>query len=235
MSGDLQLRALARRAVLRPAAAALAAACLAGCAGMDRAARAPAPMRVVRRPSGPAAKPVFRKGESVELPFYVLNHGVVPPARNFALSGFMGDITDVSAVGTYTNLLVAGRAAMKVKYIPAGHNGWAGAVWQNPANNWGTFDGGYNLGGATKLMFWARGEKGGEVVEFTVGGAAANFPDSDQFSTGPILLDREWTEYTLPLAGRDLFYIATGFGFVVKHDQNPYGCVFYLDDIRYEK
>ena len=35
------------------------------------------------------------------------------------------------------------------------------------------------------------------------------------------------------LAGKQLFYIATGFGFTLKQDMNPYGCVFYLDDVKY--
>lgn len=193
------------------------------------------PMEVVRRPAGPAEKPRFKAGESVELPFYVLNNGVTPPPRNFALSGFMGDVTDLNAVGSYTNLLVKGRAALKFKYDPRGPNGWAGATWQNPANSWGTFDGGYNLSGARTLAFWARGERGGEIVEFTAGGAAANYPDSDAIATGPILLSNEWTEYTVDLTPFEMFYMATGFGVLVKRDQNPYGCVFYLDDIRYEK
>ena len=40
--------------------------------------------------------------------------------------------------------------------------GWAGIYWQHPANNWGDRDGGYNLNGASKLMFKARGEKEAE-------------------------------------------------------------------------
>jgi len=207
-----------------------------GCARLGfRAADGQRPLRVVRKPSGPDAKTPFKVGESVELPFYVVNNSVVPPPRNFALSGFMGDITDLNAVGSYTNLLVKGRAVLKFKYEPKGNNGWAGATWQNPPNSWGVYDGGYNLGEARKLVFWARGDKGGEVVEFTAGGAAANYPDSDSIATGPILLGREWTEYIVDLTPFQLFYISTGFGLVVKHDQNPYGCVFYLDDIRYEK
>ena len=46
-------------------------------------------------------------------------------------------------------------------------------------------------------------------------------------------MNKEWTEYTLPLTGKQMFYIATGFGFTLKQDLNPYGCVFYLDDVKY--
>ncbi|NCC50682.1 MAG: hypothetical protein EOM20_05640 [Spartobacteria bacterium] len=206
-----------------------------GCAHPNQAARpAHRPMAVVRQPTGPDEKPQFKLGESVALPFYVLNNAAIPPPRNFALSGFMGDITDLNAVGAYNNLLVEGRPVLKFKYEPRGNFGWAGATWQNPANSWGVYDGGYNLSKAKQLAFWARGDKGGEIVEFTAGGAAANYPDSDTIATGPILLDDEWTEYIVNLSPFEMFYIATGFGLIVKHDRNPYGCVFYLDNIRYE-
>ncbi len=225
-----------RKAFRAGLATALVAAFCCGCAQMRPPSDATAPpIQVVRQPKGPGAKPPFKVGESVELPFYVVNNGVIPPPRNFALSGFMGDITDLNAVGAYSNPLVEGRAVLKFKYEPDGSCGWAGATWQNPANSWGVYDGGYNLSDATRLAFWARGDKGGEVVEFTAGGAAANFPDSDAIATGPILLSHEWTEYIVDLSPYEMFYIATGFGLIVKHDQNPYGCVFYLDDIRYEK
>ena len=71
--------------------------------------------------------------------------------------------------------------------------GWAGVAWQNPANNWGEFDGGYNLTKAKKLSFWARGDKGGEIVEFKLGGTAANYPDSENLTTGALTLKNEWT------------------------------------------
>ena len=187
------------------------------------------------RPTASTEKRPYAEKAAVSMPFYVFNNRVLPPVVNFALSGFMGDGEDLKVAGSYTDCLAEGYPTMKIQYAGQGKNGWAGAVWQNPANNWGTYDGGYNLGEARKLVFWARGDKGGEVVEFTAGGAAANYPDSDSIATGPILLGREWTEYIVDLTPFQLFYISTGFGLVVKHDQNPYGCVFYLDDIRYEK
>ncbi len=205
-----------------------------------------APLLQQRRQSAEKAEPVqrpttlatdkrpFAERPPVNLPFYVMNNRILPPIVNFALSGFMGDAEDLKVAGSYTAFRTEGFPVMRIQYAAQGKNGWVGAAWQNPANNWGTFDGGYNLSKAKTLAFWAKGDKGGEIVEFTVGGAAANFPDSDTVSTGPIVLNDEWTEYTLPLSSYQMFYIATGFGFVVKQDQNPYGCVFYLDDVRYE-
>lgn len=190
-------------------------------------------MEPATRPGVSTEKRPYSQKPAVQLPFYVLNNRVLPPIVNFALSGFMGDAEDIKVAGSYTDCLAEGFPTMKIQYAGQGKNGWAGAVWQNPANNWGTFDGGYNLSNAKKLSFWARGDKGGEIVEFTAGGAAANYPDSDAIATGSVVLNKEWTEYSLELSDKQMFYIATGFGFVVKQDMNPYGCTFFLDDVKY--
>ena len=113
--------------------------------------------------------------------------------------------------------------------------GWAGVSWQNPANNWGEFDGGYNLSKAKKLSFWARGESGGEIMEAKLGGTAANYPDSETLTSGPITLTNVWTEYVLDLSAADLFYISSGFGLSVKQDANPKGAIFYIDDVKYDE
>ncbi len=189
----------------------------------------------VSRPKTAAGKKPYQDKPAVGMPFHVLNNKVLPPVMNFALSGFMGDAADLRVSGGYAAMLRAGYPSLRVSYMPAGSSGWSGALWQNPANNWGTFDGGYNLGRAKTMEFWSRGERGGEVVSFVVGGTAANFPDSDAFATGAIELSDEWQEYVIDLADVDLRYISAGFGFVVKRDENPYGCTFFLDDVRYEE
>ena len=58
-------------------------------------------------------------------------------------------------------------------------DGWGGVVWQNPANNWGDKPGGWNLTGAKKLSFWARGDKGGEKVTFLFGLVGKDKPTAD--------------------------------------------------------
>jgi hypothetical protein len=225
----------AGRAAVWLAVSALGLACLCGCASTEPASAKGRELSLVRQPSGPEGKKPFKLGEAVELPFYVMNNSVLPPPRNFALSGFMGDIADLVAVGGYSNTLIKGRAALKVRYLPKGSLGWAGAVWQNPANSWGAFDGGYNLTPAGAITFWARGEKGGEIVVFSFGGTSGTYPDSDSLSTGPMELGGEWMQYVMDLSGADLRYISAGFGFSVSQDMNPQGCTFYLDDIRYDK
>lgn len=114
---------------------------------------------------------------------------------------------------------------------------WAGIYWQNPADNWGDRKGGYNLTGAERLTFWAKGELGGErIEEFRVGGIGANniYPDSDTASIGPVILTNQWKEYTIDLRGKDLTHISGGFAWTANVDANPHHCTFYLDDISYQ-
>jgi len=123
-----------------------------------------------------------------------------------------------------------------IKIIYAGGGGWAGLFWQNPANNWGNEPGGYDLKGAKKLVFWARGEKGGEKIsEFKIGGIAGPYSDSDQASIKDITLTPDWKEYTIDLSGKDLSHIVGGFCWIIRDASISYGSItFYLDDIYYE-
>lgn len=114
---------------------------------------------------------------------------------------------------------------------------WAGVYWQNPADNWGNRKGGFNLSGASRLIFWAKGEIGQErIEEFRVGGLGLgqDFPDSDSASIGPVILTKEWKQYSIDLRGKDLSYISGGFSWVANVDANPHHCTFYLDNIYFE-
>jgi hypothetical protein len=182
-------------------------------------------------PNKPRITGTIREPEP--LPFYVYNNEIKPPVKNFAPSGYMGDVSDLKVMGAYTNTMKKDVPSLKIGYMAGGEMGWSGLVWQNPANNWGEFDGGYNLSKAKTISFWAKGEKGDEVVEFRLGGMASMHPDSDSVSAGDITLKTEWTQYTLDLSAANLNYISCGFGFVLKQEANPLGATFYLDDIKY--
>ena len=98
---------------------------------------------------------------------------------------------------------------------------------------------GMNLQGASELRFWARGEQGGEMVQFLMGGyrvgAGSPYPDSCETQrTEYISLSTEWTEYTIDLSKADTSYLICGFGFAMNgSDSGAADNVFYLDDIRY--
>ena len=113
--------------------------------------------------------------------------------------------------------------------------GWAGVYWQNPVNNWGDIKGGYNLSGAKKITFWARGEKGGEtIIRFGIGGIGGEYPDSSKSEIGPVVLGKQWNEYTINLTGKDISYINGGFYWMTDKVSNPEGMIFYIDYIKYE-
>jgi hypothetical protein len=112
---------------------------------------------------------------------------------------------------------------------------WAGVYWQNPPNNWGDVPGGYDLTGAKRLVFWAKGEVGGEYIsEFKMGGISGAYADSDIAGIGPVQLSSEWKQYVIDLGGKDLSSISGGFVWAANLDKNPDGLSFYLDDIRFE-
>ena len=157
--------------------------------------------------------------------------------NHFMPSGWMGDAGDLKLDQAWMDKVHSGSTCIQIIYTAEASNGakWAGIYWQNPPNNWGDQDGGYNLEGATRLTFWARGAEGGErIEEFKLGGLNGKYGDSDTAGMGPIILTNEWKQYSIDLAGKDLSYVVGGFAFATNVDVNPYGATFYIDDIQYE-
>ena len=168
-----------------------------------------------------------------KMPFYVY----ADRGMHFIPSGWMPATAsqDLKFDGAWKINSYLGDSCIRIIYNDNSGTRWAGIYWQYPANNWGSIDAGYDLSLASKLTFWARGEKGGErIEEFKVGGIMGEYSDSDSASIGPIILNQEWTQYTIDLTGKDLPYIMGGFCWATNIDVNPEGIVFYLDEIRYE-
>ncbi len=156
--------------------------------------------------------------------------------NHYIPSGWMGDYGDVRLNDQSMDNPHSGTTSLQFIYTAkkAQGQGWTGVYWQNPANNWGSKKGGYDLTGMTKLTFWARGAKGGEVIQkVMIGGIKGTYPDSTVVEYGPLELTEAWKEYTVNLAGKDLSYISGGFGWVTNADLNPDGATFYFDDIKF--
>jgi hypothetical protein len=123
-------------------------------------------------------------------------------------------------------------------------NGVLAAGEKDPRADFGTVDAGIDLSGASKLVFYATGENGGERVEFFMGGLGwneqggkARYADSAaKRSGGYKTLGKDWQRFEIPVKGRDLSRIGCGFGWVTNQENNPgKGRVsFYIDDIHYE-
>lgn len=168
--------------------------------------------------------------------FNIYTDGTAPD-NHYAPSGWMGDYSDLKLNTKHLDRPHGGSTSIQIIYTNKATQGarWAGMYWQNPPNNWGTRPGGYDLTGATKLTFWARGEKGGErIEEFKLGGITGEYADTDVAGIGPVVLTTEWQQYTIDLTDKDLTSISGGFCWATNLDVNPDGATFYLDDIRYE-
>lgn len=173
--------------------------------------------------------------EPESMPFYVYTE-YNSKHNHFIPSGGMGDHTSVKIKQDSREAPYSGGSCIKIDYSgePTQGSGWVGFYWQNPENNWGSKDGGYNLSKAKKLTFYAKGEKGGESLEFKCGGITGQYADSDMVGIGPVQLTQEWKEYTINLEGAEMFYISGGFVFAASRMDNPDGFVIYLDEIKYE-
>jgi uncharacterized repeat protein (TIGR01451 family) len=169
---------------------------------------------------------------------------------------------DVTLNGAFTRTVHSGCTAISNTFSAHGTN-WGEWYFQNgvlladdvgPRDNWGDYpDAGFDLTGATQLTFWARGEQGGERVEFFAFGVGRDpgdgspislYPDSEAKVTlcgrlaSPcyITLEDTWRPYTITLTGLDLSYVIGGFGWVTNApENNGQSITFYLDDIRYDK
>jgi len=170
-------------------------------------------------------------------PFYVYLN-VSSRINHFVPSGFMPKGNCLKLEDDWTQNCYSDETCLRVEYDVAcskEDQKWAGIYWLNPANNWGSRKGGFDLTGATRLTFRARGEKGGEVIEeFLMGGISGDYPDSDSASIGPVILTNHWKDYSIDLRGKDLSYISGGFAWTSNVKSNPENCIFYLDDIRFE-
>ena len=123
-------------------------------------------------------------------------------------------------------------------------NGWLPEGETTPQLNDGSVEGqGLDLTGTQSLTFMARGEKGGEKVEFYTcgfgrdekGRAVVPYPDSaEKKSLGTVTLTKNWKEYTIKLKGMDMSSVACGFGYVAAGGKAKAGTlIFYLDEIRF--
>jgi hypothetical protein len=170
-------------------------------------------------------------GKVVPLPFVVYEEKGGTNNHYFP-SGWMGNTKGTKVDDGCTNVPHGGKTCLRCDY--SGPDEWAGVVWQHPANDWGDQPQCWNLTGAKKLTFWARGENGGETVTFKFGilGADKKFPDSAGGELDEVKLTKEWKEYSIELKGKDLTRIKTGFVWSLVGQSKP--ITFYLDDIRFE-
>ena len=205
-------------------------------------------------PSGEVLRPMESLNVLIGKPVGPTNElELVPPGLRFDVyidrncssnhyfpTGLMGDDTELSVSLDSPVTHEDQGTSVRIEYGAQGRAGWAGVYWQNPAENWGTEDGGLNLTKFNKLVFKARGSKGGEIIsEVKVGGIGIGsevpHPDTADVSTKPIWLSDSWQLYEVNLAGEDLSYISGGFGVVFSAALNPDGAVIFVDEVYFTR
>ena len=164
------------------------------------------------------------------VPFVV--YADLQPKRPYIPSGYMGNTGAIVMDDDCTDNPASHKTCLKVTYKAPDE--WGGVVWQSPPNDWGDLPGGYDLGGARALVFKARGDAGGEKVTFGVGLIAEDKPyhDSVRAELTDTVLTRSWNVFRVPLEGRDLSCVKSGFYWSLAGQGKP--LTFYLDDIRFE-
>ncbi|MDA7675154.1 hypothetical protein N8583_02135 [Akkermansiaceae bacterium] len=103
-------------------------------------------------------------------------------------------------------------------------------VWQHPSGDWGDAPGGFDLTGATKLSFWARGNAGGEKVTIGIGNIGNDKVYHDTFADKKELtLGTEWQEFEIDLTGKNLTRIKSALYFTTSSTGQPQ--TFFLDGV----
>ncbi len=146
----------------------------------------------------------------------------------WAASGWMGHSTKLKIDEACTENPKIGNECTKITF--ASDSGWAGIVWQHPAGDWGDAPGGFDLSGASKLSFWARGTEGGEKVTIGIGNITPPKRYHDTFSAKKDLtLTKDWQQFQIDLRGKNLTRIKSALYFTTL--SSGQSSSFFLDEI----
>ena len=170
------------------------------------------------------------KRQHPDLPLVIYAEGGDP--SKYTPSGWMGEVKAIRLDPACQTSPHTGKTCLRCEF--AATTGWGGVAWQHPADDWGAQDGGYDLTGAKRLSFWARGEQGGEIVDFKFGVISRDqtYFDTAHGALPNTVLTSEWRRYEIPVEKQDLSRIMTGFVWSLASPGRP--VVFYLDDIQWE-
>ena len=156
--------------------------------------------------------------------------------EEFFATGYMGDIDKIEMFSAHKDKPHTPPLCFMIRCIPDSL-GWAGVYWQNTPDNWGENKGDdFSNKNYNKIVFWAKGETGAEIIEFKSGGInKKQYKDSFLATTSPrrIPLTVNWVRYEIILAGKDLSSVIGGFAWVASINDNPNGVTLYLDDIKF--
>lgn len=180
-------------------------------------------------------EPRWKKPAVTKFPFIVYDDMAI--TSHFIPSGWMGDIEAISLDNDCTTRPHSGKTCIRIDWTGGFFPRWSGIYWQYPEDNWGDMPG-YVFRGVKKLTFWARGEKGGEVSTFKIGGiddAGKKYRDSLGIRQHSFVkLTKEWKKYEITIPENDLDCVISGMCWVTSDRENSHDITIYLDDIQFE-
>lgn len=144
---------------------------------------------------------------------------VLPPedlTLNFYDACFAGDMDDITSDDEWKTDCYSWPTCTKISYSAKASEGrgWAGKLCVDVM--YPKYSVGIDLRGVSKLTLWAKGEKGGEKVEFRVGCTKAIHPQP-AISTGIITLKDSWQQYSIDLRDKDrLDHVFCGFSWITS-------------------
>lgn len=165
-------------------------------------------------------------------PFYVYQDAT-SKINNYVLTGWTGDYRQMKIDSRYKENDREENTCIRISYVPRVDSkfGYTGLSFQaNPENFWGSLRGGYDLTGSKRLFFFARGDRGGEQIEF---GMRRHQVNEMTKSSGKITLTKDWKLYEIDLSGLGFKDMAGGFFVILK--SKVYSETVYLDEIYYSK
>ena len=184
-----------------------------------------------------ASLPLFVKGPrkthkafQLLLPYYIVG-GDSESKNRYYPTGWMGNTGAMDLNESFSDQPNSKDKHLRFQY--KAKDGWGGVVWQHPPNDWGDKPGGFDLSGAKKLSFRAKGEQGGEVVTISMGLIGRDKPHYDTAKAEQkFTLSKDWKTYSLDLSNKDLSKIKSGFCIVVGGQGKD--LAIQLDDVKYE-
>lgn len=175
------------------------------------------------------AKNRLYKVPKVDLPFIVYQDGDLE--QPYTPTGYMGNHEAIEVDLNHTENVHSGSSAIQIKYNS--DKDWYGVGFVDPANDWGTILGGYDISGAKTFSFWAKAST--TNVKATIGfGLIKNdkpYPDSSIKSI-EIELTTEWKKYSIKTKRLDLSCIRSGL--VLFSSASIFSHEIYIDDVVFE-
>lgn len=162
------------------------------------------------------------------LPFYVYQDDHDMP---YQPSAYMGNYGAIEVDTSFKGEPYTGETSIKIRYTA--RDNWYGVGFVDPANDWGTILGGYDLSGAKTLSFWAKTSESKLAVKAGFGliGSDKPYPDTAKKTEG-LVLTPKWKKYTIKTKKLDLSCIRSGF--IIFSNGNGFPHDIYLDDIVFE-